>query len=300
MLLTASFLCPVTTLALECGDVDANGVVAASDALIVLRSAVGEPAEMTCEQPAGTLDLEARVTALEEILARFTVDGDKLVLTGMNLQIVNGEDATETANGLGNLILGYDASDENRKGEAIDSKTGSHNLVIGDHHTYTSFAGIVAGEDNAISGPHAAVLGGESNSASGDGAVVVSGIDNEALDHHTAVLAGSLNVAKGESAAIAGGTFNRTFTEDSFIGGGLSNDAQGFASSVTGGEFNRAVGERSSVAGGSNNIALGAASAISGGSMNSTSSFASSVSGGRERSATATWSWRGGGVYWAQ
>ncbi|HLK10995.1 MAG TPA: hypothetical protein VKW76_06410 [Candidatus Binatia bacterium] len=54
-------------------------------------------------------------------------------------------------------------------------KTGSHNLVVGDGHTYTSFGGLVAGSHNAVTGPAASVGGGAGNRASGIGASVSGG-----------------------------------------------------------------------------------------------------------------------------
>src|SRR5262249_46216156 len=154
---------------LECGDVDGDGTVGARDALMVLKSALGESEPMACAQSQTTSDLEARITQLEALLSHFTVEGNNLVLSGMNFQIVNGEGSTDTVNGTGNLIVGYDEADVNKKnGKVQDDKTGSHNLVIGAEHTYTSFGAIVAGRDNASEGPGASVLGGSSNTATGE------------------------------------------------------------------------------------------------------------------------------------
>jgi hypothetical protein len=327
--------------AAECGDHDRNGTVAASDALLVLKAAVGGEGALACEQQT-IEDVEARLTAIEEILARFSVseDGTTLVLTGMNLQIVNGTGATDgdagegpTVNGLGNLIVGYDEPlEEDGPDEPEDPddeagpKSGSHNVVVGARHAYTSFGGIVAGDANAISAPGASVLGGTANAASGENAVVVAGRSNDAEGTNAAVLAGrdntpagdeaaivggSLNVARGATtsvlggsentasgvdSAIAGGTFNRTFGEDSAILSGVSNDAQGFASSVAGGEFNRAFGSRSTVTGGSDNVANGTTAAVTGGSLNTADGFAVVVSGGRACSQSGHSTWRAGSL----
>jgi hypothetical protein len=300
LLFVASLLFPRMAAALECGDVDGSGAVAASDALLVLRNAVGQTGGLVCPQ-SQEATVEARVTAIEELLSHFTVEGDNLVLSGMNLQIVNGTGATDgdvgdgpAVNGLGNLIIGYDepeadtdgidepdidepdidepdidepgSDDRNFDGSEVDAKGGSHNLVIGAGHTYTSFGGIVAGDDNEIAGSGASVLGGSQNKAS------------------------------GEDSTIAGGTFNRAIAEDSSVCGGLSNDAQGFASAVLGGEFNRAVGDRSSVSGGTDNLAAGTSSSVSGGTLNGAFAFASTVGGGRGRLLDGRWSWRAGAL----
>ena len=44
----------------------------------------------------------------------------------MNVQVVNGEGKSETTNGEGNLVIGYD---EDKGGHPQD---GSHNLVLGE------------------------------------------------------------------------------------------------------------------------------------------------------------------------
>ena len=74
--------------------------------------------------------------------------------------------------GLGNLILGYDEND------GTDVKTGSHNLILGAHHSYSSTGGLVAGYDNSISGVSASVGGGRNNSAGGDYSSVSGGRAN--------------------------------------------------------------------------------------------------------------------------
>src|SRR5262245_49835927 len=53
--------------------------------------------------------LRQRVEALEDKLAAVTFDStnNEVVITGANLRIVNGLGATDTTNGLGNLIVGY-------------------------------------------------------------------------------------------------------------------------------------------------------------------------------------------------
>jgi hypothetical protein len=298
--LAALLILPVAARATECGDVDANGVVAASDALMVLKSAVGESTDMACANAEVAGELEERVIALEDLLSLFTLEGNTLVLTGVNLRIVNGEGSTNSVNGVGNLIVGYDETTDGAAESAPEEKAGSHNLVIGAEHTYSSFGAIVAGKHNASDGPGASVLGGSFNTATGENAVVVSGIENSALGQGSAVLAGSQNTADGDNAAVAGGLFNRTFAEAAFVGGGIENEAQGFASSVTGGEFNYAYGDRASVTGGSENAAYGLSSTVSGGSRNTARSFASTMSGGSGRSVEGSGAWGGGGTFSAQ
>ena len=53
-------------------------------------------------------------------------EGTTLRISGLNVQIVNGEGATASTNALGNLILGY-----NEPSQETARRTGSHNLVLG-------------------------------------------------------------------------------------------------------------------------------------------------------------------------
>lgn len=80
------------------------------------------------------------------------------VINGANLAVRDGQGASspdgEPTNGRGNLIVGYD------EGEAAN-KTGSHNLVVGPNHTYTSWGGLVQGSEHAVMGRNAAAIGGE-------------------------------------------------------------------------------------------------------------------------------------------
>jgi hypothetical protein len=149
---------------------------------------------------------------------------------GINVQIVNGTGQTQTANGLGNLIVGYnrpsagsfvcslgtaDSEADCRAGGGVwaqSHKSGSHNIVGGDFNSYSSWGGVILGAENAILGPYSTVLGGARNRAGG-----------------------SL----------------------SSIGGGSSNTATGVYGTVGGGLSNRALGDFSSVSGGAQRIAPG-------------------------------------------
>ena len=100
------------------------------------------------------------------------------LFTGVNVQVVNGTGATQTANGLGNLVVGYNLP---RRGRPVCSlgyyvseneclskggtwaqshKSGSHNLVGGEFNSYTGWGGLVLGLENVISAPYATVSAG--------------------------------------------------------------------------------------------------------------------------------------------
>jgi hypothetical protein len=214
-------------------------------------------------QAQGTV--ESRLATLETKLARvFVVNGgNDIVISGANLNIVNGGGNTQTANGLGNLILGYNEA----RGGGLDQRTGSHNLVLGQQNNYTSFGGIIGGYQNTIAGPFAHVLTGHQNGALSFYSCIATGFSNNAANTYAAVLGGALNVASGLVSCVSGGN---------------DNDATGPTSSVSGGTANTASGSSSSVSGGESNIASG---------------FQSSVSGGNSRSAVGMHDWWGGGAF---
>lgn len=139
--------------------------------------------------------------------------------SGVNVQVVSGTGSTAgPVNGEGNLVVGYDESEGK-------PQTGSHNLVVGPGHSFTSFGGFIAGYGNAVTGPFGSVSGGAANSATEQYAAVSGGIDN---------------TASVEAASISGGAFNA---------------ANGFAASVSGGKHNTAAGDFASILGGTNRTA---------------------------------------------
>ena len=235
--------------------------------------------------------LESRVEALEaaltddmqELLNHMNIvqldDGGggtakTIRFTGVNVQIVNGLGATNgfpddsasvdpaqtTTNGLGNLIVGYN--------ELIGpgDRTGSHNMVVGVGHSYSSLGGLVVGFENTISGHYSSVTGGRSNEASGE---------------LSSVSGGEGNVARGARSSVGGGGRNEARGERSSISGGVENKAFGILSSVSGGGRNRALGARSSVSGGGGNEASGEESTVSGGRDNQAIANLATVSGGQ-------------------
>lgn len=227
-------------------------------------------------------DLEAAIStvrALNGVLSIEQVNGVRTVrLTGVNLQVVNGTNFTETVNGAGNVIIGYDEQNRTinrpvcstasaRNGAPITSeaacltsggvfsaqhKTGSHNLVLGTQNNYSSYSGIVAGRGNFINERYASVLGGAANAASGTFSVIVAGAENRTLAPSGAILGGGANEVSAQNGTVSGGGGNRAMGALSSVSGGTQNRASGDVSSVSGGRFNTAAGTSSSVTGGAN------------------------------------------------
>jgi hypothetical protein len=164
-----------------------------------------------------------------------------ILFSGANVQIVNGAGATQTTDGAGNLVIGYD--------DEPFEQTGSHNLVLGSGQAYTSYGALLAGEGNEASAPYTAVFGAI-NEASGLASSVTGGHGSTASASYSSVTGGSGNAASGE---------------DSSVTGGLSGTASGIFSVVTGGFGNQALGEFASVSGGKANKAEAKLSSIFGG-----------------------------------
>lgn len=247
--------------------------------------------------------LELRVDALETnpvtlpaCLTTEAVDGqaiDDIVFNGCNVHVRDGSGDTVGANGLGNLIIGYDEN-------ADDTKTGSHNLVVGPYHSYTGAGGFVAGYNNEISGGSSSVSGGENNTASGNYSSVSGGSENLASGFYSSVSGGRTNTASGDYTSVSGGERNTASGNYGSVIGGLSNQATGTHSSVSGGNQNQATEEASSVSGGNNNIAEGFYASISGGYNNQATGSESSISGGASEIVTGQYDWRAGNDYFTE
>lgn len=170
--------------------------------------------------------------------------GPHVILTGVNLHIRNGQpvqyDHTPTfptasygANGLGNLVVGY--NDDEAIPSIRDTRTGSHNLIIGDLHMFEASGGFLAGWNNYIGANATAVSGGYSNGTGDFAASVSGGFANWAVGQGSSVSGGSTNVAEAEDSTVTGGNSNHATASYSSVAGGYANYAAGFASSVSGG-----------------------------------------------------------------
>jgi hypothetical protein len=263
------------------------------------RSSLNDPCPVIECQTAEQLDIEieqlkAQVAQLTALLANVSRDGNDITFSGVNVHIVNGTGLTAgTANGLGNLIVGYNEL----RNDGTDARTGFHNVVIGRYNNYTTYVGLVAGRWNSASGPYSSVSGGEHNTASG---------------HYSSVSGGRYNVASGDYSFVGGGGSdyephgNKAFANYSAVLGGHANETGdryrtdhtiGEHSSITGGFYNTASGEAASVSGGNANDASDYAASVSGGQTNIASGAYSNVSGGNSVSATGDYDWSAGGCY---
>ncbi|MBI1852015.1 MAG: hypothetical protein HYR85_16880 [Planctomycetes bacterium] len=172
----------------------------------------------------------ARRTEVEEILSHMSMvsldDGkgnkvETIRISGVNVQIVNGMGKTNSGNGLGNLIVGYDETGNSRG----DERAGSHNVVIGTKNSFPSAGCLIAGESNVARGTFSTVAGGASNDTLGSWSCVVSGDHNEASASWSCVLGGRGNRATGSSSTVLAGDNNVASGTTSTVIGGEENVA---------------------------------------------------------------------------
>ena len=233
--------------------------------------------------------LESEVSALQALLAGVTRSGKTLVFSGMNLQLESGSGATDgLVNGLGNLIIGYN--------ENPGSQTGSHNLVLGDGQSFTSYGGLLGGLNNVASGPFAAVFGRD-NAATATASSVTGGEFNQATASSASVSGGCSGMAGPGSLSIDATCFNSTPGPGywSSVSGGVGNHATGNDAAILGGYGNQASGIESTVSGGAVGAAAGTDAAVSGGDNNQANGDESSISGGESNVAGDPFSAIGGG-----
>jgi hypothetical protein len=217
-----------------------------------------------------------------------SISTDKdVIFEGCNVHVRNGLGQTPTTNGYGNLIVGYNKNE-------VWTRTGSHNLIVGDLNEYKSWGGIVSGSNNMLSAPNATILGGGENEArttsgtilgaskaiTDTGAVIVGGMRNYAGvgAHFGVVIGGIENSVNGPEAVAVGGTMNDAAGGNALAAGGSENHAD--SGTICGGSQNVSTGLDASISGGSHNTASGRASSVSGGNTNTASGDYSSILGG--------------------
>lgn len=246
--------------AVSAGDANGDSTVDIADAVYVLSYLFqGGPPPVAIAQTGLTAEQEEILSHLSIEYLDDGVGGTRKTIrvSGVNLQIVSGlgtssgnpanplSTSTVTSNGLGNLLIGYD---EHHPTAAPDSvKTGSHNLVVGGGHTYSSVGGMVQGFASRSTGVGSVALGWYAEAGPFINSQVLGGSQNRAAGVNTTVIGGSLNQATGSH----GGT----------ILGGIGNLTVGIAPGT---------GVHPTVVGGENNEARGRCAVVSGGLMRST------------------------------
>ena len=199
-------------------DGNADGLISLSDLqdLLSLYGTTGQPLEIQIGDESLTDFLAVLMTnqiAMQEVIAaqqdfieslqqHVSVENGRILIEGADLQIVSGSGQTDgEVNGKGNLIIGYNE-------DFYNLRTGSHNLVLGSYHNYSSFGGMVCGFENSILGEFSSVTGGSFNSATGVSCAILGGQHNTATGNMTSVSGGSTNHCSGNSTSVLGGYQN--------------------------------------------------------------------------------------------
>jgi hypothetical protein len=228
------FLTAVVALLLAC----AGSAQAAGSVFLCVPSAAGKKVVSggsagSCEADTTKVALPASADEQQTLLSilphiRFVAGGEPTIrFSGVNVQVVNGTGDTSSANGLGNLIIGYNAHSDTKP------QTGSHNLVLGTEQSFTSYGGLIGGSNNKLTGPFSAVFGTQ-NTASGSHSAVIAGNHNTASGLYSSVSGGNSNTASGRWSSVSGGGSNTASYDFSAVSGGGRNTARGFGAAVFG------------------------------------------------------------------
>jgi hypothetical protein len=210
--------------------------------------------------------------------------GNDFIFEGCNVHVRNGAGFTPTTNMFGNLIIGYNKNE-------VSTRTGSHNIVVGDLHEYKSYGGIVSGSENTLSAANSTILSSiQSESRFISGSIISA--DRGVTDTVAVILGGRRNYAGvgGNFGVVIGGTENRVTGSAAVASGGIFNVASGGNAATCGGSENQATGSSATVCGGSRNTSTALDSSISGGGRNTANGRASSVSGGQLNTANGDYS----------
>ncbi len=193
-------------------------------------------------------ELTAKVRELEDLLEGVTRSGSNIFITGANVHLRSGLGSTDGSdssnpprvNGLGNLIVGYNEPPPCPPATICLNRLGSHNVVVGPEHTYTSYGGIVSGDRNRITDIYSVAIGGFLNRSTGSYSGTFGGSGNQATGNFSTVTGGASNTASGGTSHISGGRQNDATGGFSTVSGGRENTSSGNSATVGGG-FQRSV-----------------------------------------------------------
>jgi len=190
--------------------------------------------------------LENKLRALVDLAGMIEIDKGRACKTLRvkgNLQVVNGLGTTNTTNGCGNLIIGYNEPPPALSGWP-STRTGSHNIILGRYHSHASYAGLLSGEMSltTANAPSSCVIGGSEGSANAEKAVIVGGREGKGNSSECVVIGGFDNGANfGAQQVVIGGVNNRAEgTQSSILGGGhnTTNSSAGGSTILGGSNLN--------------------------------------------------------------
>ena len=135
------------------------------------------------------VELAKYVTVVPDMVSG--LQGPHVIFRGVNVHVQSGAGTTDEIDpvtgliraggltGLGNFIVGYNER------QFTEARKGSHNLVVGPFHTFTSTGGTVFGKSNWILGQSATVLGGVDNRSRSFASSILGGNGNSVFSPET-------------------------------------------------------------------------------------------------------------------
>ncbi|MBI5279315.1 MAG: hypothetical protein HY854_22980 [Burkholderiales bacterium] len=239
---------PIAALAARVSALEAT-VAAQQASIATLAAQVATLQGTSASQQSALTTLGAKVTAVEtsnvmglnnHVTVTTAAGKTRVRFNAVNLQVVNGLGATDTTNGVGNVIIGYDEA------SPTSEKTASHSLVLGRENSYSGYGGIVTGFKNRIRSAYSSILSGASNVAGPaelpgapflqGGGTILGGVGNYAMGIASVVVGGEQNMATGRAVSVLGGQQNTASGDVAAVVGGALNTAGGARSSILGGQ----------------------------------------------------------------
>jgi hypothetical protein len=256
---------------------DANATIAALSAQVkVLGEQVRQVSALAASQQQALAEVRKSNQAMALRLSCVTKStSTDFIFDGCNVHIQNGTGSTASTNALGNLIIGYNKNQ-------VSQRTGSHNVVVGDLHEYTSYGGVVTGTENTISSPNSTIMSSVDSSTTGTGGAAIVGADRGMTQGNAVLLGGSQNFASANAhfAVAVGGNQNQALSGNAVVMAGTMNVASGGNAIACGGSENTASGTGAIACGGTGNKGVGPSSVALGGHHVSASADSSVITGG--------------------
>jgi hypothetical protein len=264
---------------------DANATIAALSAQVrALGDQVRQVSALAASQQAALTAMSKSNAAFQARLTCITKStATDFIFDGCNVHIQNGAGSTNSVNTLGNLIIGYNKNQVSRR-------SGSHNIIVGDLHEYTSYGGVVTGTENTISAPNSTVMSSIDSSVTGTGGAAILGADRGIAEGNAVMMGGSQNYASPSAhfAVAIGGNQNQALSGNAVVMAGTLNVASGSNSMACAGSENAASGNGSVACGGTGNKGVGSAAVALGGHHVTASGDSSVITGGNTCDTGAT------------
>jgi hypothetical protein len=108
--------------------------------------------------------------------------------SGVNLQVVNGEGVTDSLNGLGNVVIGYNNHDD-----IFSDRLGSHNIILGDNQGYPDTSELVTHKILSNQDLAVIVAGSMETLVGSNRTITVGGARSEDIGGNASVSVGASN-----------------------------------------------------------------------------------------------------------